>query len=67
MNFDLRLPLGLMFTVFGLILTGVGLFGPAALAERSLGINMNLWWGLFLLLFGVVMLLLTLSARKPKP
>ncbi len=56
MNFDLRIPVGLMFTIFGLILVGVGLFGGAALSEQSLGINMNLWWGLFQFVFGALML-----------
>ena len=56
MSFDLRIPVGLMFTLFGLILAGVGLFGDAALVEKSLGINMNLWWGLIQLIFGVLML-----------
>ncbi len=45
MNFDLRLPVGLMFTIFGVILVAVGLFGSSALTQQSLGINMNLWWG----------------------
>jgi len=58
MSFDLRYPLGLMFTLFGLIITGVGLFGGADLTQKSLGINMNLWWGLFMTLFGVLMLIL---------
>jgi hypothetical protein len=55
-----------MFSVFGLILTGVGLFGNADL-QKSLGINMNLWWGLVLVVFGVFMLLMAWrgSARKP--
>ncbi len=56
MSFDLRIPVGLMFTLFGLILAGVGFFGDAALVEKSLGINMNLWWGLTQLIFGVLML-----------
>jgi hypothetical protein len=67
MNFDLRLPLGLMFTVFGLILTGVGLFGSSDLYQKSLGINMNLWWGLVMLLFGLAMLLLAFRAKARKP
>ena len=56
MSFDLRIPVGLMFTIFGLILVGVGLFGGAALTEQSLGINMNLWWGMVQLVFGALML-----------
>ena len=64
MNFDLRLPVGLMFTVFGLVLTGVGLFGGPALVQQSLGINMNLWWGLFQLVFGVLMLLFAFGGKR---
>ena len=46
----------LMFTIFGVILVLVGLFGSAALTEQSLGVNINLWWGLVMLGFGAVML-----------
>ena len=63
MNLDLRLPLGLMFTIFGAILVCVGLFGSAALTEQSLGVNINLWWGLVMLIFGGLMLVLS---RRPK-
>ena len=56
-----------MFTVYGLILTGVGLFGGAALTEKSLGINMNLWWGLVMLAFGLLMLVTALHGRDRKP
>ena len=33
-----------------------GLISNPAIYDRSLGINVNLWWGLALLVFGVVML-----------
>jgi hypothetical protein len=66
MNFDLRYPVGFMFTLFGLILVGVGLFGGADLTKVSLGINMNLWWGLFMTLFGVWMLALAIRAGSQK-
>ena len=59
MNLDLRLPIGLMFTVIGVALVGFGLLSDPAIYERSLGINVNLWWGLVLLVFGLVMLGLT--------
>ena len=57
MNLDLRIPMGLMFTLTGLILTVFGLAtnGNAALYAKSLGINVNLWWGLVLLAFGLTM------------
>jgi hypothetical protein len=60
MNLDLRIPMGLMFTFTGLILTvfGIKTNGDAALYAKSLGINANLWWGLVLLFFGLAMFLL---------
>jgi hypothetical protein len=61
MNLDLRLPLGLMFMVFGLMLTVYGIASDRAIYARSLGINVNLWWGLVLLIFGAVMFALANS------
>lgn len=66
MNLDLRLPLGLMFTIFGVLLTGFGLLSDTAIYDRSLGINVNLWWGLVLLGFGLVMLGFALRAVKAR-
>ena len=57
MNFDLRLPIGLLFSIFGLILGAFGLVSNQEIYQRSLGINVNLWWGSFMLLFGVLMLI----------
>jgi hypothetical protein len=69
MNFDLRLPIGIMFSTFGLILTIYGAAsGKDAMYERSLGININLIWGIVLLVFGVSMLFLALrGGKKPGP
>jgi multisubunit Na+/H+ antiporter MnhG subunit len=64
MNFDLRLPIGLLFTLFGLLLTGFGLVSSPEIYQRSLGINVNLWWGLFLLVFGLFMLFLSRRGSK---
>ncbi|HYJ81145.1 MAG TPA: hypothetical protein VEW03_16140 [Longimicrobiaceae bacterium] len=58
MNLDIRLPIGGLFTLLGLLLTGFGLASDSSLYERSLGTNVNLIWGLVVLAFGVVMLLL---------
>jgi hypothetical protein len=59
MGLDIRLPIGVLFTVFGLILVFFGLFSdPALYVRHSLGININLEWGLVLLCFGMGMLLL---------
>ena len=57
---DLRLPMGLMFSLVGAMLTLYGLFtwGGEQYKTRSLDINVNLWWGLALLAFGLIMLAL---------
>jgi putative Mn2+ efflux pump MntP len=64
LNLDLRLPIGLMFSIIGVILTGYGLVSDRAIYARSLGVNVNLWWGLVLLAFGAVMLTFALRAAK---
>lgn len=58
MGMDIRLPIGLMFSVFGILLIAFGALGDKSIYERSLGINVNLGWGVVLLLFGAVMLVL---------
>ena len=58
MGLDIRLPIGLMFSLFGVLLVVFGLVGDKSIYQRSLGINVNLGWGAVLLVFGVVMLLL---------
>lgn len=63
MNLDLRMPIGLMFSMFGAMLALYGLVSDAEMYRKSLGINVNLWWGLVLLGFGLVMLRLALRAR----
>ena len=62
MNFDLRLPLGLIFTLYGVILVGTGLFSSPEMIRQTLGQNINLGWGVVQLLFGLAMLFL--SRRK---
>lgn len=63
---DIRFPLGLMFSIFGVILTIYGLTtgDQHAMYERSLGVNVNLISGLFTLIFGLVMLLLSDPVRR---
>ena len=64
MSFDLRLPIGLMFSIVGVLLTGYGLVSDDAIYQRSLGINVNLWWGLVLVVFGLAMLGLAMRGRR---
>jgi hypothetical protein len=58
MGLDIRLPIGLMFTLFGILLVVYGLVSDSSIYQRSLGMNVNLGWGFVLLIFGVVMLVL---------
>jgi len=57
---DIRLPIGGMFAVVGLIIAIYGLAtgGDERMYARALGVNINLWWGLIMLAFGVLMLAL---------
>ena len=59
MGLDIRIPLGLIFLITGGIMAAYGLFtrGDAGLYARSLGVNLNLTWGLLMFLFGLVMFL----------
>ena len=64
MGLDIRTPIGLMFGIYGLLLTGYGLATSGSpIYERSLGQNLNLGWGAVLLVFGGVMLWL---GRRPR-
>ncbi|MGC4016823.1 MAG: hypothetical protein QM755_20265 [Luteolibacter sp.] len=62
---DLRLPIGLVFTIYGLLLTLYGFFTKGdAMYAKSLNMNINLSWGGFLLLFGLVMLFFAKRGKK---
>jgi hypothetical protein len=67
MKLDLRLPIGLLFSLFGAILVVYGLVTPAEAYRQSLGINVNLYWGVVLCAFGGVMLGFALRARAKAP
>ena len=63
MNFDVRVPIGLMFSVFGVMLVLFGLVSDEAIYQRSGGVNVNLWWGLVLVVFGAAMLWMSWRGR----
>jgi hypothetical protein len=67
MNFDLRFPLGLMFSLFGAMLALYGALSDRAIYAKSLGLNVNLGWGLVLLAFGIAMFVSALRGRGGKP
>ena len=66
MGLDIRWPIGFMFTLIGLLLTGTGLVTASKeeVYQRSLGININLYWGLVLLVFGVSMVFMAWRGQR---
>jgi hypothetical protein len=59
MGLDIRLPLGLIFLIIGLIMTiyGAVTYGSPIYA-MSEGINLNVIWGSLMTIFGIIMALL---------
>ncbi len=68
MGLDIRLPIGLMFSLLGALLAAYGFATrtDAALYARSLGLDVDLAWGLVLLAFGLPMLAFALKDRFKK-
>ncbi len=70
MSLDIRIPIGLMFVIVGVILLGFGLVSyNSEIYKISMGININLWSGIASLIFGLLMLALawrTMQRDKQK-
>jgi hypothetical protein len=62
MPIDIRVPIGVMLGLMGLLLAGYGLLGDHAIYARSLGLNINLIWGSVLIVAAAI--LLVLGTRK---
>jgi hypothetical protein len=61
---DVRLPIGIMFTLFGAIIAIYGMVSDPAIYQRSLGININFWWGLVMAVFGASFLITAWRASR---
>ncbi len=68
MGLDIKIPIGLMFSILGIILTILGLVtnGDAVMYEKSLGFNINLLSGILMMVFGAFMLLTSTLIKKKK-
>jgi len=64
-SLDLRLPIGGLFTALGVIIGAYGIAtNGSAMYAQSESININLWWGLVMLVVGVTMFLMGMRATR---
>ena len=67
-RFDIRRIIGGLFVLYGVILVIVGIFGSEEVKNKAAGINVNLWTGLGMLDFGVLMIYWALARPvAPEP
>lgn len=64
MGLDIRLPIGIIFTIYGAILMVFGLVTNPEIFQNSLGVNIDLWWGVAMLVFGLIMGALALRTSR---
>jgi hypothetical protein len=67
--FDIRVLIGGLFTLYGVMLIIYGFFTSAAELAKAAGININLWLGLGMLVLGLLFLLWVRVAptKHPEP
>jgi len=61
---DLRRPTGLFFSLLGVVVLVYAMIRPASRAALDPGVNVNLWVGLTLLVFGLCLLWLSRRAKS---
>jgi hypothetical protein len=63
---DIRIPIGLMFTILGVLITvfGFATKSNTEMYQRSLGINVNIVMGVLMLFFGLLMLFFAWRKKK---
>jgi hypothetical protein len=66
MGLDIKFPIGLMFTILGVLITiyGISTISDVTMYQKSFGININLWSGISMLVFGLIMLALSRKKKK---
>ena len=60
-RFDIRRIIGGLFLLYGLILVAVGIAGSDAVKHKAAGVNVNLWTGIGMLVFGALMVFWALA------
>jgi len=64
MGLDIRWPIGIIFTLYGIVLMVFGLFADPEIFQKSVGVNIDLWWGGAMLVFGLFMGALAFRASR---
>ena len=64
MGLDIRKPIGLLLLLTGLQLAAYGAFANPEEFQRSLGLNVDLYWGIALIVFGSIFLALAQRAGR---
>jgi hypothetical protein len=60
-RFDIRRIIGGVFTLYGIVLVLLGLFGAHHIKVKAAGININLWTGLAMLVVAALMIFWALA------
>ena len=55
-RFDIRRIIGGLFVIYGVILVVTGLVGSHAVKTKASGINIDLWSGIAMLVFAIIMI-----------
>jgi len=68
MGLDIKIPIGLMFAIYGIAMTIFGVLtnGNVEMYKKSLDTNINIWSGVFMLVFGGAMLIMSMITRSRK-
>jgi hypothetical protein len=67
-RFDIRRLIGGLFCLYAMILIALGLFGSHEVKNKAAGVNVDLWTGIAMLVFGGLMIFWALSRPvAPKP
>lgn len=62
---DIKIPIGMMFTILGVMLTvyGFATINDTEMYQKTFGLNINIWSGIGMLIFGGIMLILSYRKR----
>jgi hypothetical protein len=66
MPFDIRVPIGLLFVITGVLLTGEGFWSGVSQAPGSSGLQVNVACGVVMIVFGSIALLVARLRNRPK-